>query len=1066
MEAKFTEAFNVHCKQHKLPLDKALLLEYSENNKHIYLITSSSSSSTTNLHLLVVNFQQSTNLFNSQSFSISHNKITSIKTLNNTLPHQIHLHPFNKNQLALVYSNEVQFITNINESISKCVNNNELTPSHSYKCIHSKSNIKHFKWSYFDNCYGVLYNDGTFCYRDTNSSESVFEIDCNNNNSRYSDDSALVDFAFCPKYDQGFEMFCIYLLYENGLIEVCGPFLPKQFTLDSSFVDNTRSTLNTNHNMTVIPQHAYTNYNYCNELLNEIEKCSTTSNGHVVVVNTNANLQTLNNNLIVKRHLYIEHALSQRMSNNTSGSVFNTCAYVKLVVVHCMPFTCLKVGKGGEIDVVVLCEEVYPMFRRGIRFKDDNEDKGVVFIEGRVVEKIVIGCEIKDVIRGNKEGNELYVKAGDGVFKVEMKYLERLREVVERKWRDEGRSSCECFSIVKKVVDMKKREVKRKEEVEEVKEVKKGEEKKKEEVTKMESLCSQGNSFINYKQEDKKDSNSNNDNKNAGGCLFQAGKNNSNLTFSNMSLGQSNSSGGLFGNNAKETNANTNMGQQQTTGGSLFGEFAKLNHGSLFSSTQSSGLLNNNNNSGLFNKGTNANIGSSCNLFGGTSNTNNANNSSLFGGTNNTATSTPSLFGGATNSSTLFSGATNTNTNTNLFGGGNNNKTSNLFSGGTNSSNLFGGTTNTTTNTSTNTFSNTFGGVASTSNIFGVATSTNTNNNTNTNSKSNLFNTPKTNPLPTSTSEPKDTPKQQTQQTQSPPSSTSSTIPIQKEPQSFFYNFASLLINPNQLLILYQNTSTFQTQAKLLSPSQPLSNSPSTMFTKSISLHPFLSTNHSLPSYTTTSDAIKTLSSSLTSQPFQTANPFKHTNLSLDLSSISPDMNIEQFLLSQVNSLISFYENSIYFNYNTFISKCNLMLNILNEIDMTQCEQRYDKIVKCIRNVNDKMKTIHHNSTVIDDMIMTINTKITKMCSFNNKKNKALKMVEEFQKESIEKMKDMKKAFEVIDKKYKEVITKFNIDGIYYDKLAIGNEYVDMKENMQESLGLYIDKAIKRIQSK
>ena len=142
------------------------------------------------------------------------------------------------------------------------------------------------------------------------------------------------------------------------------------------------------------------------------------------------------------------------------------------------------------------------------------------------------------------------------------------------------------------------------------------------------------------------------------------------------------------------------------------------------------------------------------------------------------------------------------------------------------------------------------------------------------------------------------------------------------------------------------------------------------------------------------------------------------------------------------------------------------MLNILNEIDMTQCEQRYDKIVKCIRNVNDKMKTIHHNSTVIDDMIMTINTKITKMCSFNNKKNKALKMVEEFQKESIEKMKDMKKAFEVINKKYKEVITKFNIDGIYYDKLAIGNEYVDMKENMQESLGLYIDKAIKRIQSK
>ena len=142
------------------------------------------------------------------------------------------------------------------------------------------------------------------------------------------------------------------------------------------------------------------------------------------------------------------------------------------------------------------------------------------------------------------------------------------------------------------------------------------------------------------------------------------------------------------------------------------------------------------------------------------------------------------------------------------------------------------------------------------------------------------------------------------------------------------------------------------------------------------------------------------------------------------------------------------------------------MLNILNEIDMTQCEQRYNKLITCMNNINDKMKTIQHNSNIINEMIMKINTKITKMCAFNNKKNKALRMVEEFQKESIEKMKDLKKIFEVIDMKYKDVINKFNIDGVYYDRLAIGNEYVDKKENMQESLGLYIDKEIKRIQSK
>ena len=1070
METKFTEAFNTYCKQHKLPIDNALLLEYSENNKHIYLITSST---TSNLHLLVINFHQTTNLFNSQSFSISHNTFISITTLNNTLPHQIHLHPFNKNQLALVYSHEVQFITNIDESIN---NNNErvITPKHSYKCIHSKSNIKQFKWSYFDNCYGVLYNDGTFCYCDitSNSNESIFEIDCNNNNSKYSDDSALVDFAFCPKYDKGFEMFCVYLLYENGLIEVCGPFLPKKFTLDAAFINNTRCTLNNNHNTAVIQQqHAYTNYNYCNELLNEIETCSTpssTATDHVVAVNTNMNLQSLNNNLIVKRHLYI---LPQQMRNNNSSSVFNTCTYVKLVVVHCMPFTCLKIGKGGEIDVVVLCEEVFPMFRRGIRFKDTtNEDEGVVFIDGRIVEKIVIGCDVKDVVRGNKEGNELYVKAGEGVFKVEMKYLEKLREVVERKWGDKERGNWEGYSVVKKVVDMKKREIKRKEkeEVKEVKEEKKG------------SLVSEGNSFINDKQEDKKESNKNendNNNKNSGsGSLFQSGNNSNSFSFGNTSFSQNNMSGGLFGNNAKDinTNKNTNTNttnQQQTTGGSLFGGFGTL------------GLLNNNNNSGLFNKGTNANTGTS-NLFGGTT-SNNASNSGLFGGTNNTVTNNSSLFGSSSNTSNIFGGTTNNNANTSgsgLFGGTNNNKTSNLFSGATTTNNIFGSSTNTNTNTNSGLFggstttNNIFGGASNTSNNTNTSSSlfggtTNTNTNTDTNSKGNAFNIPKTNPPPTSTStsEPKDTSKQQqqpSQQTQSLPSSTPSTNPNPNEPQSFCYTFTSLLINPNHLLILYQNTTTFQTQAKLLPLSHPLSTSPSTMFTKSIPLHPILSTHHSLPSYTTTSTLIQTFSSSLTSQPFQTTNPFKHTTLSLNLSSTPPNTDIEYFLLSQVNSLISFYENSIYFNYTTFISKCNIMLNILNEIDMTQCEQRYNKLITCMNNINDKMKTIQHNSNVINEMIMKINTKITRMCAFNNKKNKALRMVEEFQKESIEKMKDMKKIFEVIDTKYKDVINKFNIDGVYYDRLAIGNEYVDKKENMQESLGLYIDKEIKRIQSK
>ena len=142
------------------------------------------------------------------------------------------------------------------------------------------------------------------------------------------------------------------------------------------------------------------------------------------------------------------------------------------------------------------------------------------------------------------------------------------------------------------------------------------------------------------------------------------------------------------------------------------------------------------------------------------------------------------------------------------------------------------------------------------------------------------------------------------------------------------------------------------------------------------------------------------------------------------------------------------------------------MLNILNEIDITQCEQRYNKLITCMNNINDKMKTIQHNSNVINEMIMKINTKITRMCAFNNKKNKALRMVEEFQKESIEKMKDMKKIFEVIDTKYKDIINKFNIDRVYYDRLASVNEYVDKKENMQESLGLYIDKERKRIQSK
>ena len=139
------------------------------------------------------------------------------------------LHPKNENQLLIITPESIYLIPNL----KKFSKENEIM-----KINLIPEKIISIKFSFFDSCFGVLFNDKTFRYYYL-SKEKKFEEICQIKDI----EGDYVDFTFCPTFSRGFEIFMIYFLTKNGTLDIYGPFFPTEFYIPKEFFFNMENYL-------------------------------------------------------------------------------------------------------------------------------------------------------------------------------------------------------------------------------------------------------------------------------------------------------------------------------------------------------------------------------------------------------------------------------------------------------------------------------------------------------------------------------------------------------------------------------------------------------------------------------------------------------------------------------------------------------------------------------------------------------------------------------------------------------------------------------------------------------
>ena len=329
----------------------------------------------------------------------------------------IHLHSVNMNQLCFCTSFDLY-----------CINDIKNKPNEIKKLHTKKDEIKAFKWSYFDNYYGVLYNKSLFTFNSIYLDEDISIV------SMLSDDN-VIDFSFCPLSDRGFEIFHVFFITQKGIIKICGPIIPPDFSISSLYFFNMKNYLTAQftkyQNMTESQLMGESNFKSTLlgvYILKELTECKVKENAKEEKVNIviNANLESLNQN-VAKKILFIQSDLM----NNTKESI-NETKYKQIIVLDKRPITILRVSTDNVIDVIVVSDDILPSKPTTMDFKgliDGSEG-----MSNFLVEKINLGIKgditVNDISKENGINTCVIVCSNNDSYKIELGYIDVFSNII------------------------------------------------------------------------------------------------------------------------------------------------------------------------------------------------------------------------------------------------------------------------------------------------------------------------------------------------------------------------------------------------------------------------------------------------------------------------------------------------------------------------------------------------------------------------------------------------------------------------------------------------------------
>ena len=342
---------------------------------------------------------------------------------------KIILHPKNENQL-LIYAEESIFIISNLKKFSKLEEIQPLKISNKY--------IISIKFSYFDNCFGILYKDRTFIYylfKEDKKLEKICEIK--------EFDTDYIDFHFCPLFSKGFEIFMVFFMTKNGTINMYGPFFPNEFLIPKEFIFNMENYFI--YKLSVMENNKSNqedNTIYCLSL-NIIDDLKKSILENIPDSDKDNNFIKISDKMKVFNSTFRkkEIKIHNNFLSNKGSEIFEK-KYKQIHILNKKPLSILRISQQNHIDIIMIGEEIMPLelAQTGnftLNMENSINNFFVEYIELNNNRNNIIKGEDKEKIKIIQYNNEeLFIKTQNDLFLIKIPYLNNLKIIAEERLKD------------------------------------------------------------------------------------------------------------------------------------------------------------------------------------------------------------------------------------------------------------------------------------------------------------------------------------------------------------------------------------------------------------------------------------------------------------------------------------------------------------------------------------------------------------------------------------------------------------------------------------------------------
>lgn len=342
----------------------------------------------------------------------------------NFIPNQVILHPKNENQMLILSETSILIITDLTK-VSKIEKKNEIKIP-----IENKISIK---FSFFDNCFGVLYKDRTFIYYLFKEEENKLEKICEIKEF----DTDYIDFNFCPLFSKGFEIFMIFFMTKNGALNMYGPFFPNEFFISKQFIFNMENYFIYKLGLIDNKKNNQENTIYClslnviNDLKKSIIKDNSDKDNNFIKI---SDKMKIFNSSFRKREINIHNNFLLNNNGNNDNEILDK-RYKQIHILNNRPLTIMRIANNNNIDLIILGEEIMPLELAQTGNFDFIEENN---INNFFIEFIKLNNkEEKEKLKINQYNNEeIFVQTKNNLFLIKIPYLNKLKIISEEKLKD------------------------------------------------------------------------------------------------------------------------------------------------------------------------------------------------------------------------------------------------------------------------------------------------------------------------------------------------------------------------------------------------------------------------------------------------------------------------------------------------------------------------------------------------------------------------------------------------------------------------------------------------------